>query len=106
MQKKIYAGNNNKIWGNLKELVEVSLEFSIEFYDLYLHESKKHSKKEKKEEQFDLSYQHIANQFSQIHDKLVLLAKEVSPNKRYIESRNLQSKIKLKKIGQIFGYKG
>ena len=104
--KKIYEENNNKIWGNLKELVEVSLDFSIEFYDLYLRESKKHSKTEKKEEQFDLSYQHIANQFSQIHDKLVLLAKEVSPNKNYIKSRNLQSKIRLKNIGQIFGYNG
>ena len=79
----------------------------IEFYDLYFHESKKHSKTEKKEEHFDLSYNHIANQFHKVHDKLVILAKDVLPgtNKKYIESRNLQSKINLRKISSLFGSK-
>ena len=103
--KKISEEDNKRIWDNLNTLVDVSVKYSQEFYDLYFHESKKHSKTEKKEEHFDLSYNHIANQFHKVHDKLVILSKEVGPNKRYIETRNLQSKISLRKISSLFGSK-
>ena len=102
--KKISEEDNKDVWKNLNTLVDVSIKYSQEFYDLYFHESKKHSKGEKKEEHFDLSYNHIANQFHKVHDKLVILSKDVLPNK-YIETRNLQSKISLRKISSLFGSK-
>jgi hypothetical protein len=83
---------NKKIWNNLKELVELSLESSNQFHSRYYKEAKKYKKGEKKEELFDRSYIHIADQFSQIHDRLIKVTKEIFPNTtKYIESRNLQT---------------
>ena len=76
----------------MKELVELSLESSNQFHGRYYKESKKYKKGEKKKELFDRSYIHIADQFSQIHNRLIKLTKEIFPNTtKYIESRNLQT---------------
>ena len=76
----------------MKELVELSIESSNKFYGRYYKEAKKYKKGEKKKELFDRSYIHIADQFSQIHNRLIKITKEIFPNTtKYIESRNLQT---------------